>query len=67
MCDGGQALIAYFYFDFRDVNKQHWRDLVPSLLIQLSAQSSPCCDILSRLRSKHDSGARQPSDDILTL
>jgi hypothetical protein len=65
MCDGGQASIAYFYFDFRDVNKQHCRDLVPSLLIQLSAQSGPCCDILSRLHSKHDSGARQPNDDIL--
>ena len=58
--------MAYFYFDFRDINKQHWRDLVPSLLIQLSAQSGPRCDILSRLHSKHDSGARQPNDDILT-
>jgi hypothetical protein len=66
MCDSGQASIAYFYFDFRDVNKQHWRDLVPSLLIQLSAQSGPCCDILSRFHSKHDSGVRQPNDDILT-
>ena len=58
--------MACFYFDFRDISKQHWRDLVPSLLIQLSAQSGPRCDILSRLHSKHDSGARQPSDDILT-
>ena len=57
--------MAYFYFDFRDNNKQHWRDLVPSLLIQLSAQSGPRCDILSRLYSSHDSGARQPNDDIL--
>ena len=64
--DAGQALMAYFYFDFRDVNKQHWRDLVPSLLIQLSAQSRHRCDILSRLHSDHDSGARQPNDDILT-
>jgi len=58
--------MAYFYFDFRDINKQHWRDLVLSLLIQLSAQSGPRCDILSRLHSNHDSGARQPNDDILT-
>ena len=57
MCDAGQASIGYFYFDFRDVNKQHWRDLVSSLVIQLSAQSAPCCDILSRLHSYHDSGA----------
>ena len=66
MCDAGQASLAYFYFDFRDINKQHWRDLVPSLLIQLSAQSDPRCDILSQLHSNHHSGARQPNDDILT-
>jgi hypothetical protein len=57
--------MAYFYFDFRDINKQCWRDLVPSLLIQLSAQSSPCCDILSRLYSGHGNGAQQPKDDAL--
>ncbi len=45
MCDAGQATMAYFYFDFRDIKKQHWRDLVPSLLTQLSAQSGPCCGI----------------------
>ncbi len=49
LCDAGQASMAYFYFDFRDINKQHWRDLIPSLLTQLSAQSRPCCDILSRI------------------
>ena len=57
--------MAYFYFDFRDTNKQHWRDLVPSLLTQLSIQSRPCCDILSRLYSSHGNGAQQPSDDAL--
>ena len=65
MCDASQASMAYFYFDFRDINKQHWRDLVPSLVIQLSAQSGPRCDILSRLYSNHDSSARQPNDAIL--
>ncbi|KAF8485423.1 hypothetical protein F5888DRAFT_345616 [Russula emetica] len=65
VCNAGQASIAYFYFDFRDINKQHWRDLVPSLLTQLSTQSGPCCDILSRLYSGHGSGAQQPNDDAL--
>ena len=54
--------MAYFYFDFRDLDKQHRRNLLPSLLIQLSSQSSPCCDILSRLYSAHDNGAQRPSD-----
>jgi hypothetical protein len=62
-----QASIAYFYFDFRDINKQHWRDLVPSLLTQLSTQSDPCCDILSRLYSDHGDGAQQPNDGALKL
>jgi len=37
-----------------------------SLLIQLSSQSDPCCDILSRLYTDHDEGAQQPSDHDLT-
>ncbi|KAF8497792.1 hypothetical protein F5888DRAFT_1923183 [Russula emetica] len=65
ICNAGQASIAYFYFDFRDINKQHWRDLVLSLLTQLSTQSGACCDILSRLYSRHDNGAQQPNDDAL--
>jgi hypothetical protein len=40
--------MAYFYFDFRDVDKQKLGNLLPSLLIQLSARSDHCCDILSR-------------------
>jgi hypothetical protein len=66
ICNTGQASIAYFYFDFRDTNKQHWRHLVPSLITQLSSRSDIRCDILSRLYSDHDSGAQQPGDDILT-
>jgi hypothetical protein len=73
--DTGKALTAYFYFDFRDVDKQKLHNLLPSLLIQLSARSDPCCDILSRLYSSHDRGVRKPSDramveclkDMLTL
>ena len=65
MCSAGQASMAYFYFDFRDVSKRHWRDLVPSLLIQLTTQSKFCCDILSLLYSSHGNGTQQPSDDAL--
>ena len=65
MRDAGQALIAYFYFDFRDINKQHLRNLVPSFLIQLAARSNIRLDVLSRLYSSHRSGAQQPSDGAL--
>ena len=56
--------MAYFYFDFRDTDKQSHRDLLPSLLIQLSAHSDPCFDILSRLYKAHDDGTRQPNDNV---
>jgi hypothetical protein len=61
-CKAGNASMAYFYFDFRDANKQSLRDLLSSLLIQVSASSGPCCDILSELYSAHDNGKKQPSD-----
>ena len=57
--------MAYFYFDFRDANKQGLRDLVLSLLAQLSARSGPRCDILSNLYLAYDEGKNQPSDGIL--
>ena len=60
--DAGMASMAYFYFDFRDVDKQKLCNLLPSLLIQLSAQSDACCDILSQLYSAHDRGVQKPSD-----
>jgi hypothetical protein len=66
MCDAGQASMAYFYFDFRDVSKQGLRDLVPSLLTQLSSRSDARCEILSRLHSSHKDGAQQPSDTSLS-
>jgi hypothetical protein len=66
MCKAGNASMAYFYFDFRDSNKQRLRDLVPSLLTQLSACSDRCCDILSDFYSAHDEGKNQPSDSNLT-
>ena len=57
--------MAYFYFDFRDANKQGLRDLLSSLLAQLSASSGPRCDLLSELYSAHDEGKNQPSDTAL--
>jgi len=57
--------MAYFYCDFRDTSKQNRRDLLLSLVIQLSARSDPYCDILYSLYRKHDSGAKKPSEDEL--
>ena len=65
MCEAGQASIAYFYFDFRDTDKQSLHNLVPSLLSQLSASSDPRCDILSHLYLSHERDNKQPSDNTL--
>ena len=63
--DAGLASLAYFYFDFRDADKQNLLDLLPSLLIQLSARSGRRCDILSRIYKAHDDGSNAPSSSAL--
>ena len=63
--DAGRATLAYFYFDFRDEEKQTVRNAVTSFLIQLSAYSKPCCDIIYRLYSAHRKGTQQPSNGIM--
>jgi hypothetical protein len=62
----GNASVAYFYFDFKDIDKQRRRNLLPSFLIQLSARSDSRCDILARLYSTHDRGVQKPSDRAMT-
>ena len=57
--------MAYFYFDFRDTDKRSRRNLLPSLLVQLSARSDAFWDVLSCLYEVYDDGARQPSDSAL--
>ncbi|KAH9173421.1 hypothetical protein EDB89DRAFT_2095241, partial [Lactarius sanguifluus] len=65
VCEAGSAIMAYFYFDFKDLSKQTCHDLLLSLISQLSTRSSPCCDILHRVYKLHETGTRQPSDDVL--
>ena len=65
VCEAGSAIMAYFYFDFRDLNKQNCHDLLRSLVFQLSIHSSPCCGILHRIYKTHKDGTQQPSDDTL--
>ncbi|KAH9034463.1 hypothetical protein EDB85DRAFT_2088272 [Lactarius pseudohatsudake] len=66
MRKAGLALMAYFFFDFRDTHKQQRRDLLSSLLFQLSARSDACHNIFSHFYLDHDEGAQQPSDDALS-
>ncbi|KAH9055788.1 ankyrin repeat-containing domain protein [Lactarius deliciosus] len=63
--DAGSASVAYFYFDFRDLDKKNCRNLVSSLLIQLSSRSRPCLDVLSRVYSTYNDGKERPSERTL--
>ena len=63
--DAGRASMAYFYFDFRDIDKQNLCNVLPSLLIQLSARSDACCDKLFHLYSAHGRGVQKPSDGAM--
>ena len=56
------ALIAYYYFDSRDVAKHDRRGLLSSLLTQLCDESDRCWDVLSQLYSACGAGSEQPSE-----
>jgi hypothetical protein len=60
MSDAGSAFLAYFYFDFKDTEKQDSRALLSSLLVQLSNQSDQFCDILHGIYSENKDGSQQP-------
>ena len=64
--ESGPVTVAYFYWDFRDEDKQNCRNLLLSILSQLCSQSNLCCDIISHIYNAHGDGTRRPSDDVLT-
>ena len=59
------ATMAYYYFDFRDVKKQDCDGLLSSLILQLSAKSDLCYNILSQIYSENSRGIRKPSISAL--
>jgi hypothetical protein len=61
----GLASLAFFYCDFRDVQKKDLRGLLSSLLVQLCDQSDSYCAVLSDLYSVHEDGSQHPGDDEL--
>ena len=58
----GLALVAYYYFDFKDAGKQDRRGLLSSLLTQLCTQSHRGYNVLSSLYEAHEKGSRQPKE-----
>ena len=60
------ALIAYYYFDFKDVAKRDVRGLLSSLLTQLGNASARCWSVLSQLYTTYRDGSEQPTEAALT-
>ena len=66
MRTAGLAMMAYYYFDFRDVKKQDRYGLLSSLLSQLSAQSYSCFRVLSQLYLDYAGRMLKPTTSRLT-
>jgi hypothetical protein len=62
----GLAIMAYYYFDFRDVRKQDRYGLLSSLISQLSIKSDSCYEVLSQFYSENASGTGRPDSGALT-
>ena len=65
MREARPALIAYYYFDFKDSSKCDIRGLLASLLVQLGANSNHCLDVFHNLYTLCHDGSEQPSDAAL--
>ena len=61
----GQATVAYFYFGFKDTQKQDLRNALASLLTQLSAHSDNYCDIFCHVHKAHSNGKYTPSNKTM--
>ena len=65
MSAAGEAFLAYFYFDFKDTEKQDPRALLSSFLVQLSDHSDVFFDTLFSLYSAHNKGSEKPANDSI--
>ena len=65
MSNAGSTFLAYFYFDYKDTEKQGSRALLSSLLVQLCDQSDIFFDPLYFLYSTYKGGSEKPSNDSI--
>ena len=59
--------VVYFYFDFSDAEKQRHKNLIRSLIIQLSMQSENTPEALNALFARSQDGWQQPTTEGLAL
>jgi hypothetical protein len=61
----GLASLAFFYHDFREIQKTDLRGLLSSVLFQLCGQSDSYCDILSDLNLTRRDVAQIVNDELV--
>ncbi len=61
------APVAYFYFDFRDSEKQTYEQALRSFLKQLCSRSGVAFRVLQELYRRHEQGQRQPRSEELAM
>jgi len=61
----GLASLAFFYHDFREIQKTDLRGLLSSVLFQLCSQSDSYCDILSDFYLTHRDVAQIVNDELV--
>jgi hypothetical protein len=59
------AGVAYFYFDFNDIEKQSSKKAVRSLLFQVALLQHDHLHRLEGLYQKCDNGQKQPAEDVI--
>ena len=59
--------MLYFYFDFKDVEKQGQEKMMRSLIVQLSSQLGSTPQSLEALYLSCENGQRQPRSDMLLV
>jgi NACHT domain len=62
MRKSGLAILAMYYYDFREDQKKDLRGLLSSVLFQLCNQSDSYYNILSNFYSTHRDGTQSPSN-----
>lgn len=58
-------MVAYFYFDFNDIEKQSSKKAIRSLLFQFALHESNYLQILEQLYQKCTNGQQQPAEDVI--
>lgn len=58
--------VAYFYFEFSDIDKQRTEKLIRSLIVQFAAQCPHLPESLQSAHSQSQSEQKQPTTEELT-